>query len=262
MASLHPQPTYLSCAQCRAVDRYAIEELGIPGVVLMENAGRNAAELIARWAGGRGRAGAGGRSRVAVVCGKGNNGGDGFVVARHLANRGWSVSVDLFGDPGSLSPDAAVNHAIASRMGIPIRRLAGSREPATAARRWSGTQVVVDALLGTGFSGRVQGPLAEVIARINALDGPLIVALDVPSGLDADRGRAIGEAVRADRTITFLAYKRGFRRPESRRWTGRVAVVDIGVSLGPILRRLRAGAGGRGGQISSSNMSSGTPPSS
>jgi len=216
--------------QCRSADRYAIEQLGIPGVVLMENAGRNATDVIERClrtaARKTGKAGA-----VAVVCGKGNNGGDGFVIARHLKLRGFTVTVDLLADPAELTGDAGVNYTSVDRMGIPIHRLDKPGAVARAARRWRNCTVVVDALLGTGFSGQVGEPLAGVIRRINALTGATIVAVDVPSGLDADTGSAGGEAVRADVTATFLAAKVGLVRPAARKYVGRLVVADIGAPV-------------------------------
>lgn len=239
----------LTCEQCRAVDRYAIEQLGIPGVVLMENAGRNAADLIERWLQRRAAQSRPASSRlsprrssppgsVAIVCGKGNNGGDGFVIARHLIHRGYLVKVALFGDPSALAADAAVNHAILVHMGVPIRPLIGA-SLGPAVRAWRKCDLVVDALLGTGFAGQVQGPLAELIEALNGLNGPMIVAVDVPSGLNADTGEPGGIAIRADRTITFLAIKRGYSRPLARRHLGRVHAVDIGAPLEFILARLR-----------------------
>jgi len=238
----------LTREQCRAVDRYAIEQLGIPGVVLMENAGRNAADLIERWLRRRVSESSPSTSRpsprrgsppgrVAVVCGKGNNGGDGFVIARHLIHRGYRVGVALFGDPGSLAGDAAVNHAVLVRMGVRIRPLAES-SLAPAVRTWRQCHIVVDALLGTGFAGQVQGPLAKVIEAINNLAGPTIVAVDVPTGLNADTGEPGGAAIRASHTITFLAAKTGYSRPTARHCLGRVHVVDIGAPTQLILTRL------------------------
>lgn len=232
----------LTRARIRDVDRYAIEELGIPGIVLMENAGRNAAGLIAAWV-RRKTDTAGGDRRVAVICGRGNNGGDGLVIARHLHQWGLPVSVDLAGDPDGLSPDALTNYRIVERMGLTVRRVDGGPPLASAARRWGRCGVLVDALLGTGFRGSVRSPASEVIERLNRVKGPLKVAIDVPSGLDADEGQAEGPAVEADRTITMVATKVGFTRREARRYVGRVHVVDIGVSAEMILRRLRLGKG-------------------
>lgn len=229
----------LTCAQCRAIDRYAIEELGIPGVVLMENAGRNAADLIHKWladlAGNRKRPG-----RIVIICGRGNNGGDGFVVARHLVHRGHEVWIDLVADPATLAGDAAVNHSIVEKMGLPIRLLTDTAAISEATQHWRQADVIVDALLGTGFTGTVREPLAQVIREVNALSGPLVVAIDVPSGLDADTGQAAGEAVRAHQTITFLAEKSGYARESARAYTGRITVVDIGAPTSLILSRLAA----------------------
>lgn len=228
----------LSVAETRAVDRYAIEVLGIPGVVLMENAGRNTADLIERGL-KKLRPPRPASQRIAIICGKGNNGGDGFVIARHLTHRGYPVDIDLLGQAEDLTGDAAVNHAIVQRMGLPIRRLHDRRTLAAAARRWRKCAVIVDALLGTGFNGQVRDPLASVITTINGLRGPLIVAVDVPSGLNADTGIAEGAAVEADMTVTFVAAKSGYNQPTARKYLGRLHVVDIGAPTGFILKRLR-----------------------
>jgi len=262
----------LTREQCRAVDRYAIEELRIPGIVLMENAGRNAAELILRWMRlsvrpprrpqtGRSRQSrASAVNRVSIVCGKGNNGGDGMVIARHLVRSGVQVAVDLTDDHSTLSGDAAANYAIIEKMGLPTSLLTPDNL-GVATRRWRQSAILVDALLGTGFSGAVREPLAGIIQRINetkparsASEGfgrmsrqsgrgvnvprPLVVAVDVPSGLDCDTGQVGGIAVQADRTITFLAQKPGFTTAAARPYVGKVTVVDIGAPLDLVLKML------------------------
>ncbi|MEK6644840.1 MAG: NAD(P)H-hydrate epimerase [Planctomycetota bacterium] len=202
----------LTRAQVREVDRRAIEEYGIPGIVLMENAGRGAAEII------QGRVPKGGS--VAIVCGRGNNGGDGFVIARHLVNDGVTVHLLLTCESAQLSGDAATNYGIAERMRIPVLR-----------SDWVDTlqsaDVVVDALLGTGFCGNVRPPLDAVIAAINAARGR-IIAIDVPSGLDCDTGKPCNATVRAAETITFVARKTGFDAPGATAFTGAVHVFGIG----------------------------------
>lgn len=245
-----PRPAHsipaLTREQCRAVDRYAIDVLGIPGLVLMENAGRNAADLIDHWVAGRSVAAADAAiPAICIVCGKGNNGGDGFVIARHLANRGHHVSIDLAADPAHLAGDAAVNCRIVERMGLNISLLDGPDALDRAAGRWARAAVVVDALLGTGFTGQVREPLAGIIEAINsaaaptpASRSPLVVAVDVPSGLDADTGLPCGSTVRADETITFLAEKVGYQNETARGYLGRVTVVDIGAPTGLILARM------------------------
>jgi len=203
----------------------------------MENAGRNAADVVERCLRRRLRQ-QGVAGKVAVLCGRGNNGGDGFVIARHLALRGHRVAIDLLADPAELAGDAALNHHVAAEMELPIRRLAGGKDLAAAARRWRRADVLVDAILGTGFAGHVREPLATVIRRVNALAGPMVVAVDIPSGLDADTGEPGGVAVRADHTVTFLAAKVGCTRRSAKPFVGRLTVADIGAPVDLILARL------------------------
>ncbi len=207
----------LTREQIREIDRRAIEDYGIAGVVLMENAGRNAAELIRASIRDSDQPAA-----VCILCGRGNNGGDGFVIARHLHNAGLKVEIILLADPEKLAPDARVNHDITCKMEIPIHPFAESDAAACVAR----AQVVVDALLGTGFSGEVRPPLDRAIELINSADHALKIAIDVPSGLDCNTGRPAAATVRADLTITFVAPKTGFARAAD--YTGQVLTADIG----------------------------------
>ena len=198
----------------------------------MENAGRNAADLIESWAAWMRGKKVAASPAVGIVCGRGNNGGDGLVIARHLAMRGFDVSVDLLGNPAGLSPDASVNFTIAREMGLPIRLLGDSRSLSGGARRWCKCDVLVDACWGRGSRERCAEPLAGVIRRMNELKAPLVVAVDVPSGLNADTGEAGEVAVRAGRTVTFLAEKVGFAVPGAKDYVGRsISVVDIGAPL-------------------------------
>ena len=199
--------------EMRAVDAAAIGTLGIPGAVLMERAGLAAAQEIMRLADGPGRA--------AVVCGAGNNGGDGFVVARHLHTAGWEVECLLAGDARKLPPDARLNHDVARNLGIPLAD--GVRRG-----RLTRADVVVDALLGTGFRGAPRGAVGKAI---EAMRGPLgaIVALDVPSGVDGSTGVVAGAAVAADVTICFHGRKLGTAIEPGRSASGRVVVADIGI---------------------------------
>ena len=209
---------FLTREQVRRVDAVAIHELGIPGVVLMENAGRNAADRIAEVV--RRTA----AERVVIFCGTGNNGGDGFVIARHLRNRGLNVLVFLAGDPDRLTPDAGVHYRILRAMGIAVHP--AGRTGTTGGIR--GRDVVVDALLGTGFEGDVREPLASLIEGINGASKAAVVAVDVPSGLDCDTGRPCNATIRADLTVTFVAGKVGFATETARAYTGEVVVADIG----------------------------------
>jgi len=212
----------LTREQVRRVDAVAIHELGIPGVVLMENAGRNAADRIAEVV--RRTA----ADRVVIFCGTGNNGGDGFVIARHLRNRGFTVRVYLAGEAERLTPDAQVNHGILQAMGVTIHPAVDAGTVAMAIGELRGADVVVDALLGTGFQGDVREPLASLIEGINGTAKAAVVAVDVPSGLDCDTGRPCNATIRADLTVTFVADKVGFATETARQYTGEVVVADIG----------------------------------
>ena len=226
----------LTREQCRAVDRYAIETLGITGIVLMENAGRNAAEYIVQRLHAERTSADDMPFRAAILCGNGNNGGDGFVVARHLLRHGWEVTVYLAADPAALTGDAAINYAPLSKLGIQCVQI-DSGQVTAAATAWDRADVIVDAVLGTGFSGQVREPVAAIIRAVNTLKHPLVVAIDIPSGLDADRGEPGGVAIEADCTITFLARKPGFT-PSATQFTGEIVVADIGLPLHAVIDHL------------------------
>lgn len=221
----------LTREEVRSVDARAISELGMPGLVLMENAGRGAAERLLQ---------CGVTGPVVVCAGKGNNGGDGFVIARHLSNHGVVVRVLCFCEPECLVPpqdphahvsDFLTNYGILHAAGVQIQVFSPGRwEPAELDAALSDAEWIVDALLGTGAQGEVRPPLAAAIERINA-SGRKVLAVDLPSGLDCDTGRPQGMCVRADRTVTFVARKAGFDVPGSERWTGEIDVVEIGVPL-------------------------------
>lgn len=186
----------------RALDRHAIEVLGVPGEVLMESAGRAVVDVVL----------ARRPSRVHVVCGPGHNGGDGLVAARHLAIVGVAVDVELVAAPRG---DAAVQWERA--------RAAGVREGDGA-----GADLVVDAIFGTGLARPVEGPAARAIERLNEAGVP-VVAVDLPSGIDADRGAELGVAVRAAETVTFGMPKPGLALEPGRSLAGRVTVARIGI---------------------------------
>ena len=217
----------LTRQQVREVDRLAIEQLGIPGIVLMENAARGAAEAVLALLGDDLAAaavspGAGAQARAAVLCGGGNNGGDGYAIARHLHNAGVAVAVYAAVDTDRLAGDAAVNCRIVRRMGLTVAPILSAEQAAAHSPAWADSHVIVDALLGTGFWGEVRQPLASIIQQCNAAsaqaDGPKVVAVDVPSGLDCDTGQPAAATVRADITVTFVAAKAGFAAAAARPW--------------------------------------------
>ena len=199
----------------RALDEWAIGERGIPGADLMERAGTGLAELTAELAP---------TGRVAVVCGKGNNGGDGLVAARGLRERGRGVDVLLLGDPDELRGDAAAN----------LERLPGDPPVPFSAEALSGAAAIIDAILGTGFSGEPREPLAGAISTINlaGAEGAVVVACDVPSGVDASTGEAFGTAVHARATATFHVAKPGLWISPGKAHAGEVRVIDIGIPGG------------------------------
>src|SRR5262249_33781627 len=202
---------FLSREEVRSLDRRAMDEYGIPGVVLMENAGRGTAELL-RTLGVSGP--------VAVCCGKGNNGGDGLGIARHLDKHGVAVRGLLFCRPEELSGDAALNYHVVARSGLPVTLHAENPVNREALRReLASAEWVVDALFGTGLTGAVRPPFDQVIAAIN--DSPArVLAVDIPSGLDCDTGRPLGPTVRAHHTATMAALKKGLAEPDAREWLG------------------------------------------
>jgi len=194
-----------------AADRWAIEKAGIPSLELMEAAGRGLA---------RAAADAAGRGEVTAVCGKGNNGGDGLVAARHLAEAGFTPGVILLGEPEELSPDARAN---LERLPADMVEIAADGFSAAALRG-----VLIDAMLGTGFDGEPREPLAGAIRAVNA-SGLTVIACDVPSGVNASTGEASGTVVRADRTVTFHQRKLGHLIAPGKRLCGPVEVIPIGI---------------------------------
>lgn len=231
----------LTREQVREIDRRAIEEYGIPGVVLMENAGRNAAKIIETIFNSQKidnplstnpnlalPLSKGGDKNVAIICGGGNNGGDGFVIARHLANEDIPVDVFLTCDPTKLSGDAATNYRVVEKMKLPLHSLQQITDIAVTRPILQRASLIVDALLGTGFTGQVRSPLDQIIEEINALQNTTVVAVDLPSGLDCDTGQPANACIRANATITFVARKKGFDMPSAAAYTGKVYVADIG----------------------------------
>lgn len=210
--------------EIRDFDRYAIETLGVPGIVLMENAGRQIAEAARAMLAGRAK------PRVVILAGPGNNGGDGFVVARHLAMAGIRAEVALLAPREKIAGDADTNLRILEALGFQVRVLAGKVEAALGELRpiLAEADLVVDGLLGTGTRGEIREPYASVIGAVNAARRP-VLAIDIPSGLDPDTGKPLGPTVRATKTVTLAAVKVGFRKPGAAEYTGEVVLADIGV---------------------------------
>ncbi len=210
----------LSAEAMREVDRAAIEDLGIPSLVLMENAAIGVVEALGKAYGEA--------ESAAVFCGPGNNGGDGLAVARHLVVRGWEVRVFLVTGGRDLSGDAAVQLGICRKAELPVLEIASGDGLAAALEAAAECDVVVDALFGTGLARPLEGLFAQVVDAINALPAPC-VAVDLPSGLSGSQVRPIGPHVQADLTVTFAAPKVAHVFPPAADAVGEMVVTDLGI---------------------------------
>jgi len=212
----------LTCNEMRELDSLAIEKIGIPGLVLMENAGGKVAELIEE------KCSPLSGKLIYIFCGRGNNGGDGLVAARHLFNKRCRVRVFLATQKDKLKGDAATNLKIALNIGIDVREIVSESNIFSLKKELEKKRVIVDALLGTGAKGAPRGVIKELIKLINSLEGN-VVAVDIPSGVDADTGGVPGESVKAKWTVTFAYPKRGLYLYPGMDYTGKIKVVDIGI---------------------------------
>lgn len=233
----------LSRDAARELDRIALIEYGIPGIVLMENAARAVADTAL------GLTGAQGGAKVLIVCGPGNNGGDAFAAARHLHNAGARVAIACCAEPSRIKGDALTNLAIVERMALPMRSATGAAMAAAFDEcvRMCGTpgpDLILDALFGTGLARSLDDDFGTLVDRIadSRARGARVLAVDIPSGLDADTGRPLGPTVRAEVTVTFGAWKTGFTARGAPAFTGRVEVGDLGVPRELIARLARPGA--------------------
>ncbi len=203
----------LTAAQMREADRRCIEDIGIPGAVLMNSAGGAVFREIDR-------------GPVGVVCGKGNNGGDGYVVARLAILAGFETRVVLLARPDEIRGDAATFMQVYQNLGGEILSVIEEDAAEEAVAGLKDCAVLVDALLGTGITGTVHGPAR---AAIEAWPAVRTIAVDLPSGLNADTGEVCGCCVKADVTVTFGFAKKGFENPTARNYIGRLVVADIGI---------------------------------
>jgi NAD(P)H-hydrate epimerase len=216
----------LTREQSRLVDHLAIDQYGMTGLVLMENAGRSVADVLCSL----GMAGP-----VVICCGKGNNAGDGFVIARHLDLRGHAVRVLLWAEAAELIGDAAANFNILQKTEMPIEIFGNRHDAARLEELLSGAAWIVDGLLGTGARGEPRPPFDAVIDQLNAAAAPKL-AIDVPSGLDCDTGLPSRHTICAAETCTFVTAKPGFLIPAALPYVGRLHVLDIGQPRGLVER--------------------------
>lgn len=215
----------VTSAEMRAFDAAAIEQYGIPGAVLMENAGRTTFKILETYLEGDIRC-----VKVAVVAGPGNNGGDGYVIARYLINHGADVQTFLLTPRERIKGDALINLQVLEKMTRRIFFIEDAAGLERAARTWSEADVIVDAILGTGLNSEVRSPYLDAIQLINASPG-FKLAVDLPSGLDADTGRIMGDVVKADLTVTYGFRKLGSVLYPGVEYCGAVEVVDISIPL-------------------------------
>ena len=220
----------LNTAQMREADRRTIHEIGIPSIVLMENAGRQAVAAMEAAFEDLGA------SHVAVLCGRGNNGGDGFVVARTLIQRGVETSVFLIGSVSEVQGDARVNIEVLGRIGLTVVEITSAQDWELHFSEISECDVLVDAMLGTGFHGALSGLLQTVVADINGLGVP-VVAIDLPTGLSADGAEMEGDAVEASMTVTLAAPKIPLVFPPAESHAGDLVIADIGIPY-PVIEEL------------------------
>ena len=212
----------LNTQQMREADRQTIGDVGIPSIVLMENAGRQA--VAAMEAAFDDLA----TSRVGVLCGRGNNGGDGFVVARTLAQRGVEATVYLLGSVADVRGDARTNLEILGRVGVTVVEVTNAQEWELHFSEVSECDLIVDAIVGTGFHGPLTGLLETVVADVNGLGVP-VVAIDLPTGVSADSHEVDGEAIEATMTVTLAAPKLPLILPPADAYGGDLVIADIGI---------------------------------
>ncbi|HHW02428.1 MAG TPA: NAD(P)H-hydrate dehydratase [Thermoanaerobacterales bacterium] len=217
----------VSPSAIRELDRKAIEDMKVPGIVLMENAGREVALAVKRLLDEEPVK----KSRkVALFCGKGNNGGDGFVAARHLTNMGFEPVVFLAAEPEEIKGDAAVNYRIIMNMGISTAIIRNGKDLDEARKYCRDAAVLVDALFGTGLKGEVRGVGRQMIELMNSLDVP-VISVDIPSGISGETGKVLGVAVKAKRTVTMALPKTGLVLYPGAAYAGKIVVADIGMPV-------------------------------
>lgn len=210
---------FVSSLRMKEIDRQATEKFAIPSLILMENAGRSVADEATKMIGMR-------PGRVVIFCGYGNNGGDGFVSARHLVNRGYTVDTYLVGKQKPMSSDTKINFEILNRMGVKIKRVANEKQLDGVVKIFNKTKLIIDAIFGIGIKGKLDKLYCRLIERINS-SRIHVLAIDIPSGLDADKGVALTTAIKAKKTVTMGLAKKGFIKPSAKEYLGKVVLADI-----------------------------------
>ncbi|WP_315118977.1 NAD(P)H-hydrate dehydratase [uncultured Clostridium sp.] len=200
------------------IDKYCIENMGIPGIVLMENAAIKVIKNIPLEK----------FNNFVVVCGRGNNGGDGFAVCRHLYSLGKKVDVFLIGEEKNMSKDCYINYSILKNMGLKIHTISNIEDINDLRETLKRSHMTIDSIFGTGLNNKVKDIYSTVISVMNE-NSSYILSIDIPSGLDSNNGNVLGNCIRANKTVTFQLYKRGFLNYEIHNLLGEVIVEDIGI---------------------------------
>lgn len=225
---------YLTVKEINEIDCLASKKYGLPPLILMENAGRSVAEQTiktlkrktsappakANWR----RAGK--TQKIAIFCGGGKNGGDGFVAARYLFNYGYKIKVYLLKKPTEISGDPLTNFSILKKMGIKTK-IVSVNLLSNLSKELHSADCIIDAVFGTGLKGKIEGLPTQLIKLINQTKKP-IISIDVPSGLDADTGLPLGNCIKAKITVTMGYPKKGFLNPETKKFLGKLVIADIG----------------------------------
>jgi len=208
----------LTAKEAKKVDDLAINDYGISGLILMENAGRGLYDIAKSMTSSE--------DEVICVCGKGNNGGDGLVASRHLFNNGFKVSIFLLGELSDFSQDARINYEIAKKIGIDFFSLSSDDDFSFLKEKVLSTSLVIDAIFGIGLSKEIKGGYLKAINQINESNTPVLSA-DIPSGLDATEGFVLGACIKAKKTAAFGYLKSGLSRNDGPNYCGEISVVDI-----------------------------------
>lgn len=211
---------YITAKEMQDIDGLAQEKFGIPSIILMENAGKEAARVALDMISGN--------TDVVCICGKGNNGGDGLVCARHLINKGLNVGTFLLGSPNALKQDPKKNYEMLKNSGTKINILKNEQDFSLLNNCLNKTHLIIDAIFGIGLTGKVKEPYKTIIDLINQSNRP-VLAMDIPSGLDATTGKKLGNCIKASKTVTFAFPKTGFVKNDGPDCVGEVVVADISI---------------------------------
>ncbi len=217
---------YLTAQQCYYIDKITTQKYLIPSLVLMENAGRSVAEFVEKICQRKAK------RKITIFCGPGKNGGDGFVVSRYLFIHGYDICVVTFVSEEKYSSESLLNLKILQRLGI--KPLLYPNNVQSVQKQIFHSDIIVDSIFGIGLNREIDGVYKEVIHKINN-SRKIVVSVDIPSGIDANSGKVLGVAVKADYTVTMGFYKSGFRNPVAKKFCGKIVLCDIGYPKIPLM---------------------------